>query len=228
MKNVKVHILLIAFFVYPFFSISQVRTDLFRQNLKGKVHKEIISDYTPVNGSEKTKEEHFSGKLFFEFDEQGYLIRMNKFNNKNELTINRIFKTDENGKRLASFDYDNDDRLMFIDSFRYDSNGNRILDIMYNLDYTLRMKMMTTYDNSGAITAFFEYDSRGKLIEGYKFKVDNNGQRIESRYIQPDSTEGGTNVYKYSHFDRLGNWSKCVTFFEGHIFSIETLKIEYY
>ncbi len=78
------------------------------------------------------------------------------------------------------------------------------------------------------VTASFMYGSDGNLAFGYRFKFDNSGQRLESEYLREDSTAVGTNIYKYSDFDKKGNWRKCVTFYNGNIYMITTLRIEYY
>ena len=130
---------------------------------------------------------------------------MREYNSKDLLTANRTFISDEKGKRIAAFNYDVNDQIISIDSFKYDLNGSRIQDITYKLDHTLKRKMFTSYDSNGVVTASYMYGSDGNLEFGYRFKFDNSRQRLESEYLREDSTAVGTNVYKYSDFDKKGN-----------------------
>ena len=228
MKKIKIDILVILFIASPFLALTQVKSDLYRHNLKEKVHTVLESEYNPVNNSGKTKEKNLQRKVFYEYDEQGNLIRLNQYDSKAVLFSYHTFLRDESGKRIATLHYNTGNVLVSIDSFKYDLNGNRTQDISYNIDHTRRGRLLSIYDGNGVITASFAYDGNGKLKSGYKFKLDSSGRRLGSEYINEDRAVVGTYVYKYSDFDRHGNWQKCVSFYNGSISVITTIRIEYY
>jgi len=228
MKKITPYILVVSVWVFPFFSFSQVKSDLFRHNLKGKVHTTLESEYSPAGNLNKLNKKNLKHREFIEYNEQGYIIQMKEYDSKNMLITTRKIILDKDEKRIVAFDYNLNNQIKSIDSFKYDLNGNRIEDLIYNPNYTLVKKMISRYDSNGVVIETCIYNSYNNLVDGYKFRIGNSGERTKADYFNKDSIVVGTNTYQYYDFDKEGNSQKNVTYYNGFIDIISTTKIEYY
>ncbi len=226
-KNLAINLLIILSTI-PCFLFAQVRNDLFRHNLKGKVHIVVMSEYTPSVDSTGALFGDFKDKEITKYDKQGNLVEMQEYNNQNQVTVTRKITNDSGGTRIVAFDYDYNNHLNSIDSFKYDEYGNRIEDLIYTTYYLLKKRSVSNYNSNGDIISTYNYGTYNNYEVGYTFKLDSTGRRLETDNVDKNGKVTGISIHVYSDFDKEGNWRRCITYYNGTVFMISTLKIKYY
>lgn len=121
------------------------------------------------------------------------------FNHQGDLTLKNKYLYDRNNNIIESKLYTNKDSLLLFEIMRYNDNNNKIEDI-------------------GNIN--------GKL-EKYTYKYDIDGNQTEECNYKGD-TIFEKKTFKYSDFDKIGNWLKKITFSHNVLMYIAIREIEYY
>ncbi len=225
----KIPIIFIPLILTGILCVAQVKNDLLRQNIKGKVYHAVKWEYYANGNSEKPKEKKLKRKTVYEFNEQGNLVRITLYNSKNIFTEYYIYLYDENGKRTIGYKYGYEEKLLDFDSSIYNENNDRIKTKSFNPDGSLYEETYMKYDNNGQVTEVLIYNDENKLTSRYTFKHDAAGSVVESDYHGKDSTLLETYTYKYYDFDKKGNWRKLITYNKnGVINGITIFRIEYY
>lgn len=182
-------------------------------------------------------------KTTYEYDEKGYNTHYVKFDENLETEEETTIKNeyDKNGSLVRITKYDENDTLFYEAVYEYDKNGSLIHSIEYNItnqymdetDVTLHKETRTTeseykyeydkdgnlirkiqldengkvfadfnyiYDKDGNLTHHTEYNNNGELICEYIYEYDNAGNVI--RYVY----ESDFSFFEYKYeYDKDGN-----------------------
>jgi hypothetical protein len=84
----------------------------------------------------------------------------------------------------------------------YDALGNRVKRVDFNSDSSVSQTLVYTYDAEGRGTGFEEYAGTLSTPRQHLYSLNDKGNRIEYRIVQPDGAAGEKYLYKY---DLIGN-----------------------
>ncbi len=214
-KNYLLTILLVLLVSVTTTECKEVKTDLQRKNLKGKVKSVRYIDYKAVDKfGELTKgdksEYNWNNKLT-KYDNNGNEIEWNRYNSDGSLDCKYTYKYDNNGNKIEENCYNSDGSLCWKYTYKYDNNGNTIEKNSYKSDGSLYRKYTYKYDNNGNKIEENGYKSDGSLDYKYTYKYDNNGNTIEGNRYNSDGSLDYKYTYKYK-YDKYGNWIQKIYF----------------
>jgi len=231
---------------------SSHRNDIQSENLKGKIHQVTTAEYEAV---EKFGEVMKGKKIYNtieKFNNKGYIVQVENtaifddsippdhyiikriYNDKNQQIEYTGFSKDskfkgefkygindqpveinmyDNGKFTSKdkFDYDENSLAKTVNSF--DEHGRRISKLSYRRN------------SKGLIEQVIKYDSTGSIENQQFITYDDNNLPIKTRL---SGKYGFTHTYKYSRFDKNGNWLTMIQINDGKPSTITERKILYY
>src|SRR6185312_128006 len=234
---------------------SHVTNDLKGRSLKGKVKSLTENSYNVIIDSGGARKDSLVRSNVFVFNLRGDEIEQWRSNKdgilgKRPKTIFK-YKYDDMGFPLEKDQYLTSDSVPFKIKYTYDAVHNLIENNMYHSDtmnsaykqvykYDLNGNKIEEFD--GNIRSFYKYDEKGNQIESfdscYDSKLGQNtkgiskyndaGFEIETivSFLKDNTTD--KYEYKYSGYDKEGNWTSRTDFKNGKAISIEEQKIEYY
>lgn len=171
----KALVLIMGLFV---FGHSEIKNDLSRQNLKGKVRTVIHCQFPVFYGQIDTD---WSTIYVFKYDERGnqvedadytggsFITGFGKLNHK------RIYKYDDNGNQTEVYEYNPDGTVSQKVVYEYDNNGNRIGRKNYTPDGKLWRRSVFKYNDRGQQVTCDKYSADSVLLEQLTYKYDEKG-----------------------------------------------------
>ncbi len=224
---------------------SNVKNDLQKAKLKGKVSCVTYFETFVGDSLERQRSIHFYNKsgneitsihflgetiidsVIWKYDEQGKGIEEKSKSSRTE------YMYDVNGALLESKRYKTDDgSLMESMFFRHDANGNDSEIISYGCSGAKNYRMVTQIATNGdRIETVF--DMSGNVEQKYEYKYDTDSNlKLSMSYMNLDGRELKETVeYFYYGFDKRGNWTfrKCSASREKLEYELfEKRVIEYY
>lgn len=187
--NIKLRIMdknllyIIVFFSVIVFSCNnEVKNDLQKWNLNGKVESIKETPYIAIEKfGEIVKGERgsFSIERNFIFNDKGYKIKTIFYNADGRLISRSEYKYDEKGNNIETFIYGSDNNLDEKMEYRYDEKRNLIE--KNNLDNSQNLYSKTKYknDEKGNLVKELLFNSDGSLHSSTEYKYDDKGNRIE-------------------------------------------------
>ncbi|MEP6616071.1 MAG: hypothetical protein ABJA57_05800 [Ginsengibacter sp.] len=207
-------------------------TDLFQQNLKGKVQSYTEQAYTVDSTGKSVKD---SVMNVTELDEKGYSIKAETKDStgkvKEETMLTRYeggtpkeITTKTNGKQTKKFVIDLDSNKKFglvkvydstekMTSYYKEITQDEYENVLGATEYTPENKFKSsfaqTYTN-GLYAGTVGKDSSGKESYRSTYKMDDKGNWIEGSEtnVMKDTTKTTVSTYKYDSLDDKGNWTQ--------------------
>lgn len=170
-------------------------------------------------------------KSIFKFDEKANKIQKDVYNSNKELEGRWEYNYDDKGMISETNIYDSIGKFIRKIKCEYDINGRVIEDYTYNSDGKLEERMTLDYIDAKNKTESI-YNANGDLIFKNVYEYDENKTLMRQEY----NIYGlyGKDIrtlytYKYTKYDKEGNWIERIQYNEENIPTIITdRKIEYY
>jgi hypothetical protein len=244
MANKKRLLLLLAF-TLVLISCAHIETpnSLAKADLKGKVRS--VTELTIENRRNDTT------KIMDDFDINGNRIKSNFYSGIHHFEWKYVY----DNNNLVSDSSFGSEKIEYTTTYKNDSRNNKTE--MRQLLPDGYPKMITTYSNSyyfnGRLKEWKEYNAIGKLSRRKTFEYNNAGKptetivyieadksayKTEMKYDEKGNLSGSTEywqsvivektTFKYSEFDKTGNWLKKEEFKNGHPYRIHYRQIRYY
>jgi hypothetical protein len=170
---------LLLFLGLLFAAKAEMKNDLVRQNLKGRVKRVTHCQFPVVNGHPDTV---WSTTYIFSYDENG----------------NQVTEEDYTGGSLLSgFTTLNHRRL-----YQYDDLGNQTVVLEYNDKGQLTQKVLYHFDSAGRRTARYNLGADGRIWRWSVFKYNDRGLQCGVDKYSADSMLIEQLTY---HYDTKGN-----------------------
>jgi hypothetical protein len=242
----KTNKLLITLILVLFYntSLSQCKSDLEQQNIKGKVKtiKETglysedganeINHIKTTKYDKRGKELGYSfaskyddlkpTETIFEFDNEGNKIKENRYDLSGKIENYLNYEYDSLGNVIKSSYFTSSGSLDSYATYKYNLTCDRIESKHYYSDSSIWLWYKSTYKKGGLIEVFSPLDSIT-----VKFTYDNQNNYI--KYIEYDKLgeekEVRTYIYEY---DDKSNWIKKTEFQNGEIYWVDERQYDYY
>ncbi|MCW3121625.1 MAG: hypothetical protein JWQ38_1117 [Flavipsychrobacter sp.] len=254
-------VLLSVFFIFSFptttFSknkkknVPEVKNNLKKEHLKGKVSSLLEMTYDVMDG--KNKILHNQKKYY---TEQGYIYLIDTYgkdsilfkqeryiyDKNNFLTgildsdiINKkyffLFKNDQFGNDTASAFFKSDTKgpeLVSQSTRKFDKSGNVTEQCDYDEKKGFKSKTHSSYDSKNNLVALDVYAADNTIKEKYAYAYNADGNKIETINYDASGKFKYKFSYEYTDVDDKGNWRKFTRFQDGKA-QLSTLRtIEYY
>lgn len=224
------------------------KSDLQKDNLKGKVLSINEKAYDVSDNKNDLLNE-----LTKRYNTSGNVTEVNYYSLQGDLTKTIRSVYDDRNRLVAEIDssvlgykvallYTNDDRgnntildivepgakIVFRATMRYDGNNNMISRKEYDATKTLKNIITFDYDKKGNMIKQSTFDGDSSLVKTFVQQYDKYG-------IKTGTTEMGKNGrqiialnYKYTEYDKEGNWLKLTRYVAESPKLSVVRKIEYY
>ncbi len=171
-------------------SCSQVKSDLTKVHLKGKVKSITEYTYSATEKFGKAQKDKLTSKIISNYNDKGNLTTQSTYEMKNSSFMVDSFTYNSNSKLTESSTHilgQTDSMVKAIIgalaikfSYIYDKEGNEIERNKYLLsDNTLQNKYICKFDKDRNKVEENSYDSDGNLDEKLTYKYDKEGNEIE-------------------------------------------------
>jgi hypothetical protein len=184
---------------------AQVKNDLARQRLKGKIKMLTESDYDAGSGG-------LVSKNISRYDDNGNLLDFYSYGPDNALLSKSIYNYNDSGKLVDVKRYKGDGTYNTRTAYKYDLKGNEVEEDNYDASGILFMKARSLYNGNGTLRVCDRFNEYGILFLKSNYKNDDDGNQVEDK--QYDSHHGlkFKTTYDYENFDANGNWLKRTTY----------------
>ena len=242
-KTYKLLITLILVLYYNT-SLSQCKSDLEQDNIKGKVKTITETGLYAENGANeinhiKTTKYDKSGKALsysfaskyddlkptetiFEFDNEGNKIKENRYDLSSKIENYLHYEYDSLGNVIKSSYFTSSGSLDSYTTYKYNLTCDRIETKHYYSDSSIWLWYKSTY-NEGMLTEVFSPQDSSIV----KYTYDNQNNYI--KYIEYDKLgkkkEVTTYIYEY---DDKSNWIKRMSYHNGEIYWVDKRQYDYY
>lgn len=207
-----------------------------------------------VSGSSKSEdpyEPYLNVKETTKFNISNHPTERNLYNLDGSLIEKGIFKYDKKGNEIEYFLYKSDGSLntkwtkvynnkgQKVEENRFDSDGNQKNVFYY--DSKGNIELLKAYQNDNLFNySQYTYDDKGNVIKIESFDANSNLTNTYSNSIKYDlkgnlieevsDSSDNDKVFKdtYSLFNKLGKWTKKISFINDEIDTIEIKIFEYY
>jgi hypothetical protein len=200
---------------------AQVKNDLLRQRLKGKVKSVTELEY---NADKDT----LRWKITYKYDEKGNLAGFETYSSSGNLFSRSECTYNDSGKLIDQKRYKADGSLFDVTTFSYDEKGNKLEEHDYDAAGKEFQKISYRNDMKGNPITRDSYNEFGALFLKCNNKFDAKGNEIETKEYDSHHGLRFKTTYEYGHYDSQGNWQKKSTYKNDDIFSITEREIEYY
>ena len=228
----KIPFLVLFLFCYPVLCSSQIKNDLAQDNIKGKVKSIIEKEHFFTNGimnnssTKKIRNYNIKGNIILEeyyedtiresdtikYDDLGNKTVRDMYSDFFKTREKLIYTIDKNKNQLQEKYYMEDGNLNKTTLYNYNDRGNLISRIIVNKDETTRAKIEYKYDEKGYKIEEDTYSGNDDLVWKSFSKNDDSGNVIEWN----SSLDNKYNkIYKYSTYDKIGNWLIRTTYAGG-------------
>jgi hypothetical protein len=195
-----------------------------------------------------------SYKDIYSYDENSYLIEINRYHSDGALTTKFTYKYDDNKNPIEMCNFNSKGKMYVKKSAKYDDKGNLIeyiyglpdgsfgplsekLFFKYNEDgYKIQEDryIPLSHENGGGLyTDLLKYDNKGNLIEKKHYRHGNLTLQDFFKYdennniIQTFRLNDYKKTYDYVYDDK-GNWIKRIEYVNGIPKYILVRELEYY
>jgi|SRR5690554_1556174 len=231
---------------------TEIKNDLTRANLKGKVKSFEIKEYevTEKFGEVIKGNPKYSTKKIY--NEEGNVIEEANYNSNGDLYLRTIHKYNDSRKN-ESIEYSNgnlDSKTIYV----YDDKENVSEERLYSSDGNLIFKIIYIYNDEGNVGEKREYDSIGEMYSKTVYEYNKKGDHIETRsyfsdgdlhyritikarddkgsvvewsYYNSLKDEPNENSFK-NKYDKKGNWTGGIGYTNGILTTLTEVEIEYY
>lgn len=138
--------------------------------------KENITEETHTDPSTRWKNQKLDNK----YDEDGNLIKITKYNDKNELNCTTIYKYDDIKKCIEESVYDSDGKMCSQLFNKYNDEGKKIESVHFVKEDGLIQKDKYIVDDNGKTSVSLRYNPDGELGRIAVSKYDEVGNPTES------------------------------------------------
>lgn len=199
--KLKKTILLAIFFICSINVINgqkKSENDLTKQSIKGKVKQLKTITFNAIEKFGVLTKSGKNGTEITEFNENGFIIKVTYFDEKNKLTSTKKLKYDLKNNLIEKPSFEG-----FV-IYKYDSNNRCIQEDECKSDRTLKFRTLKKYsqDSLGLLLEDITYNSKGAFYSKSKYKYDDNGNQIDISWYKKNG-ELRYNVRK--EYDENGN-----------------------
>lgn len=204
-------LLLLLSFALPLAGTAQVKNELTRQKLKGRIKTVTEYEYGAVAVSGEAIKDTLRRKSISSYNEQGNETEFVTYSPAGNLLSRSVYNYNDSGHLIDVKRFRADGSLNVTTKYRYDARGNQEEDFNTDPSGTLFMRGVGKYDGKGNRIVYDRFNQYGILFLKSNFKFDKSGNEIEER--EYDSHQGlkYTTTYEYGNHDRHGNWLYRVT-----------------
>ncbi|RKF03673.1 YD repeat-containing protein [Tenacibaculum lutimaris] len=215
------------------------RTTLEKKNLKGKVKSLHFKVFEVIETDEELRKGEEQSGLFFgnnmtKFDKRGYETEYIVFKNNGDIDYHLTYNYNKQGLITEEIEFYSDGEIKGKTSFNYTKKNDSILVTKNNSNYGIKNYNIKYDENKNLIFdgRTFKYDKNNNLIKEITEydtttrEYDADGNMIKKIYKGTITTI--ISEFKYTDFDKMGNWVKQIEFRKGKARFICERKIEYY
>jgi hypothetical protein len=219
--NMKALSLTFLLVVGALLSGAQVKNDLVRQKLKGKIKSITELEYSPGKDT-------LRWKVTYNYNKEGDLLGFETFSTEGTLFSKSVCNYNDSGKLKDQERFKADGSLFDRTTYTYDWRGNKAEEHDYDASGTEFQKVSFRYDGRGNRINKDCFNEYGALFLKCNYKFDADGNEIEAK--EYDSHHGLRFVitYEYSDDDNMGNWLTRSTYKNDNLFAIVQREIAYY
>lgn len=199
-------------------STRETKNSLTKMKLTGPVQKVIEKYYGAREKFGEPEKTYFELMLEYEFDKNGNLIKLGRYDRFEKLEYREINKFDSRQRQIELSHYNSNGDLEYKNVFLHTDNGDTIETKTYDSfgkltdrraevysDESLRTEMIIYAEDKIQSKFKYEYDSAGELS---RIKIyDNNGSLLEDK--PPIKLAPGFGFDKFTDNDKHGNWLKA-------------------
>jgi len=220
-------------------NLTPFKNDLEIENIKGKVKSTTENVYTSVEKFGQYQRNKFSSRNVSNYNIQGYLIGFARYSEDGSTSLKGevIYKYDSQKNIIEQYRKYEDGTIVNQHSYKYNSKGLKIERYDHGYQKKIVSKIIYVYDSENNIieekkykegdlqsNIIYKYDGKNNLIlkkmlknnklvseTNYKYNSDYN--LIEEIELSPIGNSQYKSTYKYSVFDKKGNWTKRISIY---------------
>jgi hypothetical protein len=185
-------------------SFAQMKSDVARQKLKGRVKTITELEYDAKKGALRTK-------AVTSFNDSGYITGFTTYSAEGNLLSKASFIYDS-GILKEENRYKADGSLMVKIIRKYDEKGNIQEEHSYDGSGTMFLKVIPRYDPKGNRKVKDIYNEYGILFLKANFKFDDKGNETEMKEYDSHHSLSFTTTFSYDKYDSEGNWLERTTY----------------
>ncbi len=162
------------------------------------------------------------------FDKNGDIEAVAYYNNNKELTGKESKVYDKEGRIIGAQFRDTQDSLLSYYTYQLDNTGKKTQSKAYDAITNELLRQETySYNSAGKLTGKTILDSRGLPMRKFEFKLDEKGNEIEVRVLNPNDVPILIEEFKITKLDGQKNWIEKWGFVNDQPFSYLAREIEY-
>jgi len=173
-----------------------VKTDVEKNDLKGRVKSYTKVCYKAIDKLEKIQKGEIAYQETSLYNEKGYRKSYTIDGKKQKECV-----YDGNGNKLEEFNYLSGE-LFSRHFYKYDNKGNQFEERAYRPDSSLEWVTVNTFDDKGNEIEAITHNSDGSLNDKTTITYDEKGNELESKSVDADGKVSFTESAKY---DNKGN-----------------------
>ncbi len=203
---------LLAFFMLFGCIVSgQTVNDLKRNKLKGDVTSVAELEYSVAEGGRKARKDSLRIRMVTSFDSNGNAMEFVTYSPDDKVQSRSVYEYDKDGNFIEIKRYKADGSLHVTTKLEYDRVGNIVGEENYDPSGGLFMTTKGKYVNGNRIV-YDRFGPNGHLFLKSNYKFDKKGNEIEEREFDSHHGLKYTTTYKYSKYDKKGNWLRKVVY----------------
>lgn len=199
-------------------STSETKNSLTKMKLAGPVQKVIERYYGAREKFGEPEKTYFELMLEYEFDKNGNLMKLSRYDRFEKLEYREISKFDDKQRQIELSHYNSNGDLEYKNVFSYGDNGRVVDTRTYDSFGKLTRTQTETYSIEGLRTELVIYDS-DKIQVKYKYDYDSAGEisRIKSydgngallEDKPPIKLAPGFGFERFTDNDKYDNWLRA-------------------
>ena len=139
-----------------------------------------------------------------------------------------VFHYNEDGLLTAQHQYDSKDSLNLIMHYTYDAAGNVAEEISYWESGKFLRKYVYKHNEKGQVVACDFFNADSALVMRSVFSYNDSGFKKEEHKYGEDDKEGWLLLYKYTGYDKHGNWTERTSYTNDKPVSVTKREFTYY
>lgn len=242
-----------ASFLFSCNGTSRKKSDLYLENLKGKVSVVRQTTYEAEEKFGEVEKGRIKLKSVVKYNKSGFIEESLEYDSYGELKAKSLFKYDDNGRLIEQNNYDGYGKLYTKQKCAYNDKGVLESQTIYNSDGDMDGKFIFKYDENRNMNEFSVADNSGEIKMLTKQVNDKRGFPVEMEIFESNTlrykdsyaydkeynritsirynADGGLKdkmTFKYVSYDKKGNWLIQYEFIDEKPIKINERAIEYY